>query len=129
MSNSKIGAVQFRSLLGFAESPRATRLQALERPGLDGLDYRDLGLGSEPFQVRGLIDVTSASACKTMVETVRALRGTMVTVYDDRANAWNYVMVEDVRLVAVAQVLTPVGYLNSGATHDLAFDIQLRLTT
>ena len=129
MAASKIGSVQFRTIGRFAPDPLGTTLEEISRPGADGHEYRDQGERSEPFTVTALVDVTSAANAAAMVETVKALQGTLVTVYDDRAQQYDDVCVERVRCQGIREVKTAVGYLNATPTHDVAFEVTLRMTT
>lgn len=128
MAASKIGSVQFRTVGRFAPDPPGTVLEEISRPGVDGHEYRDQGERSEPFTVTALVDVTSAAAAAAMIETVKALQGTLVTVYDDRSQQYDETCVERVRCQGIREVKTAVGYVNAAPTHDVAFEITLRLT-
>lgn len=128
MSTSMIGGVQFRTIGRCTPDPMGTVLEEISRTGMDGHEYRDTGKRSEPFTVSALVDVESAVAAAAKIESVKSLQGTLVTVYDDRAEQYDNVVVERVRCLGIREVRTAVGYVSELPTHDVAFEITLRLT-
>ncbi len=114
----QIGAQTFLNLKGPPIAACAEALEEIVRPGVDGQGHRKLGKRSDPVVWESLSDFTAASGAGGAGEaivTYRALQGTLVTTIDSRGVTVNNVAVENVRILSLQKVATPVG--GTSASH------------
>jgi len=88
--------------------PAKTRLEILERPGVDGQGYRDTGTRGEPFQLRCDLDLANRGTAATRMATFRGWIGDQVTV-SDGVTSWTGLTVLDVVQVGVQDISNAVG--------------------
>lgn len=100
---SSIGSYSFFRMTGAVE-PARTRVEILERAGVDGEAYRDLGSGAPDSVLRTETLVSSLAAAKTAIDSYAGYIGTTQTVTDDLGNTRTSVMILDVRLADQRQL-------------------------
>jgi len=88
--------------------PAKTRLEILERPGVDGQGYRDIGTRGEPFQLRCDLDVVNRTTAANFMATFRGWIGDQVNVSDGVAT-WSSLTVLDVVQVGAQDISSAVG--------------------
>lgn len=93
-----IGSVEFMTLSGIYED-QAQTIETMTRPGIDGVQARELGKTAEPSRFIGIMDVETAGDVVTQRKAVRALRGTLIDVVDDTGETESDVLVNEARLI------------------------------
>lgn len=73
------GTIDFIELNGELNA-QAVRLRAIERPGIDGTAFRELGQKSVPSTIIGTRDILNETQLVTMKAALMALQGEKVTV-------------------------------------------------
>lgn len=90
------------------------RVEDIRRPHVDGVAFRKTGKRGPRVSVTTTLDLGSAAACKSELETYVATMGTLVTVLDAIGNQWANVMVHDVQRLGAKAHLGAVGGINGG---------------
>jgi hypothetical protein len=75
----KIGALEFIRLSDDVAIPYQ-HIEEITRHAVDGRAWRKLGIKGDPFELRGLTNVTTKSAADALHDTYAALIGTVVSV-------------------------------------------------
>ncbi len=96
MATLKIGALTFDVMTGTVDLP-GDGIQVLGRPGRDCHRGRRIGLRAAESQVSTIEFVLDAAAALVTREGYKAIRGTVVTVYDALG-----IQVDNVTVLAVA---------------------------
>lgn len=124
-----IGSVEFTTLSGIYED-QAQTIETMTRPGIDGVQARELGKTAEPSRFIGVVDVATAGDVVTKRKAVRALRGTLIDVVDDTGETESDVLVNEARLIEPPRfVATAVGGLEDTTNrYVLTFAFRLQLT-
>lgn len=73
------GTIEFIELNGELNA-QAVRIRAIERPGIDGVAFRELGQKSVPSTINGVRDIADEAQLVTMKAALMALQGEKVTV-------------------------------------------------
>jgi len=108
---ASIGGQSFITLRG-SVTAQAQALTPIERPGVDGVGYRQKGKRGEVVTLTSVADTNNAT---TTTAAYVALRGTLVTVVEDAGRTSYYVAVLDVIITRVRAVSGAVGGLTAGA--------------
>lgn len=95
MAHPKINTHPFLTMSGVPD-PAKTRLEILERPGVNGQGYRDLGTRGVPFTIRVELDVSSRTVAASNMATYRGWIGDSVQVEDGGGGSWSGLTVMDV---------------------------------
>lgn len=61
----------------------AVEVKRLDRPGVDGVDYMDMGIKGRPYTVTSLLDLTSTAALNQAMATFSGMQGNLITVVDN----------------------------------------------
>ena len=127
MANPSVGSVTFLRMAGEDPLPPALAVEDITRAGIDGQAFRTVGKRAPVVTVTCEVD-TAAPA--TLMASVLALRGTLVTVVNGDGNSYSNVMVLDVSKPVARPIKSAVGGLAGGsATHWFTCAFRLQNTT
>lgn len=101
-------AVAFISLRGAVQLP-ALQVEEITRPGMDGIAVRQLGQRGTPFEMIGVVDCDDTSAAEVTMARLAAMKGTIVTLYDDFGEGFGDVLVLEVARLAKQTLRAAVG--------------------
>lgn len=88
-------------------------IQNISRPGIHGVDWKELGIRGEPFNLRTMLDCVDAAAVSNAKVAYRNQVGSLVSITDPRGATWLNVMVLNVRFAQ-----TQTGYFLRGGVND-----------
>lgn len=108
----KIGSLEFIELQGDLSEP-GIEVEEITRPWVDGVAFRRMGTRGRPMQLRGLVDVANAAAADALLDTYKALQGTLVTIRMKTVNRANYIVL-NVEILGRRKVSTVSGGTTSG---------------
>lgn len=124
---ASIGGITVLTMEGTPD-PMGEVLKLIARAGVDGMAYSKMGTKPAPFGLFTRSGANSATAAKTLVETYKALQGTVVEVVDATGRTWSNVVVIDVVTIRIRAIVTGVGDA-AGMTHILQTRWQMESTT
>jgi hypothetical protein len=108
MSYPTISNFTFLEMKGWP-TKASTKLEILERAGIDGQSYRDLGKVGKPVQITTITALSNRSAMASTEESYKYIIGTQVSVTNAQGNNATNVMVLDVECVDIKSVSTSAG--------------------
>jgi len=127
MTASKIGTYQFISVK-WPANPMGERLSEITRPGVDGVGYKKEGKRAEPVVIEASVDADDAAATVTWMTNLKALEGTLQTIYDDHGQSFTNVGILEVRRRLPMKVETATGGVSTNKKYLLIFDITVQST-
>lgn len=92
MPSAQIGGLQFLRIDPVTTAP-GEEVENITRPGVDGVAYRKLGKRAVGQRLMALVDVADIAARLTLIQSASALRGTLITMYDNFGQAWTKMLV------------------------------------
>ena len=98
MAVPKIGAYYLYDMRGTVV-PTATQLEAIGRPGVDGLAYRDTGERAHESTLYTETMLAALLDVENRLAQYKALVGTTVTIIDAFGSSFSSVMVIDVQFI------------------------------
>lgn len=117
MSWPSINSQYFLSMRGVPDLAKKS-LEILERPGVDGQGYRDLGDHGQPYQLTVTLDVLSRSTAATKMNTFRGWIGDQVSV-GDGVTSWSSQTVLDVIQTGIQDIDNAIGGISGTESHAL----------
>ena len=101
---SSIGGYSFNKFNG-AISHQATRIETLDRPGVDGSIFIDFGSKAPPSIVISSVDVDTLAAVDSTMDNYRTKQGTLVSVVDSDGVTHSNVLVHSVEQIGSSVVV------------------------
>ncbi|QDU61231.1 hypothetical protein Pan216_20850 [Planctomycetes bacterium Pan216] len=89
-----IGSFSFIALEGDVDGLGGAEVEDVSRSGVDGNAYRETGSKSEESELRGETDVASAAAADALIDSYRALEGTVVSIRLRQITRSNYLVIK-----------------------------------
>ena len=93
---------------------QGTMLEDISRKAVSGVAFRDDGKKADETDLTGVVDVTTPTAAKAMVATMKALQGTLVTIVESTGQQYTNVAVKKVISPIWKFAGTPSGGINGG---------------
>lgn len=104
----QIDTLTFGAMAGRPERPGEI-VQAIERPGRNYARWRKLGYRGVEVEIRTTEFVADATAADARIDTLKALAGTSVTIWDAHGIEYPNCTIVVVRIERVRAVITEAG--------------------
>lgn len=75
-------------------------LEPIQREGVDGIAFRDVGIQGEQGTITAIAHIASAADLDNALMAYYALKGTVVAVVDDNGDTWNNIVILNVRKIS-----------------------------
>ena len=115
------------SLKGDIPALAGVAVEEKSRPGVDGHEFRQFARRHEPFELVYLVDCDSLAAAHTRYAALAALRGSLVTVTDDKGVTAAGVMLLDVVGKQIRPTVAAAGGVSTLKKALLAVTLRLQL--
>ena len=86
---SSIGEHRFLQLTGAINPGGGEQLEDITRPGIDGVAWRRIGKRGIPFQLRSVVNLSSADKVQTQLISYQQTQGQIVNIVDQHALSWD----------------------------------------
>ena len=126
---AKIGTFNFVSLKGNVNPAKGEQLEVITRANVDGVAFRKTGKRAESFEMQSLVDgLSSTETALTLLDSYKAMQGTLVTLTLEDGSIYNNVMVLRVTEIERLPIKSSVGGIVPGSDYLLRCSWTLQMT-